>query len=80
MTDRGLVIYQTPRPGPPLPKGESYLTIGWKQVTKWFYDLKRGMITSSSDLGSSQDLQISSIYLCVSRRLFPLGRCKYSFL
>lgn len=26
------VIFQQPRPGPPLPKGESYFTIGWKQV------------------------------------------------
>ncbi|KIM52630.1 hypothetical protein SCLCIDRAFT_1223571 [Scleroderma citrinum Foug A] len=25
-------IYQLPRPGPPLPKGEHYLTIGWKQI------------------------------------------------
>ncbi|KAF8437153.1 MFS general substrate transporter [Boletus edulis BED1] len=25
-------IYQSPRPGFPLPKGESYLTIGWKQI------------------------------------------------
>ncbi|KAJ3570467.1 hypothetical protein NP233_g4387 [Leucocoprinus birnbaumii] len=25
-------IFQQPRPGPPLPKGESYLTIGWKQL------------------------------------------------
>jgi len=25
-------IYQQPRPGPNLPKGESYLTIGWKQI------------------------------------------------
>ncbi|KAH0840203.1 MFS general substrate transporter [Lanmaoa asiatica] len=24
-------IYQSPRPGPSLPKGESYFTIGWKQ-------------------------------------------------
>jgi len=31
-TDGYLVIYQQPRPGPQLPKGESYLTIGWKQV------------------------------------------------
>ena len=30
---RRLVIFQQPRPGPPLPKGESYLTIGWKQVS-----------------------------------------------
>lgn len=27
-----IVIYQLPRPGPLLPKGEHYLTIGWKQV------------------------------------------------
>ncbi len=32
LTDGHLVIYQQPRPGPKLPKGESYLTIGWKQV------------------------------------------------
>lgn len=25
-------IYQLPRPGPPLPKGEHYFTIGWKQI------------------------------------------------
>ncbi|KAF9244444.1 MFS general substrate transporter [Melanogaster broomeanus] len=25
-------IFQLPRPGPPLPKGEHYLTVGWKQV------------------------------------------------
>ncbi|KAF8551739.1 MFS general substrate transporter [Imleria badia] len=25
-------IYQSRPPGPPLPKGESYLTIGWKQI------------------------------------------------
>ena len=27
-----VVIYQQPRPGPPLPKGEYYITIGWKQI------------------------------------------------
>ncbi|TFY79226.1 hypothetical protein EWM64_g4783 [Hericium alpestre] len=25
-------IFQQPRPGPPMPKGESYLTVGWKQI------------------------------------------------
>ncbi|KAJ7581388.1 autophagy-related protein 22-like protein [Mycena floridula] len=25
-------IYQLPRPGPPIPKGEHYLTIGWRQI------------------------------------------------
>lgn len=27
-----LVIFQQPRPGPPLPKGEHYIAVGWKQV------------------------------------------------
>ncbi|GBE79835.1 MFS general substrate transporter [Sparassis crispa] len=26
------VIFQEPRPGPSLPKGEHYLTVGWKQI------------------------------------------------
>jgi len=25
-------FFQEPRPGPPLPKGEHYLTVGWKQI------------------------------------------------
>ncbi|TFK46944.1 MFS general substrate transporter [Heliocybe sulcata] len=25
-------IFQQPRPGPPLPKGEHYFTVGWKQI------------------------------------------------
>ena len=33
--DAPAVIYQQPRPGPKLSKGESYLTIGWKQVRKY---------------------------------------------
>ena len=32
LTTLALVIFQQPRPGPPLPKGESYLTVGWKQI------------------------------------------------
>jgi MFS-type transporter involved in bile tolerance (Atg22 family) len=31
-------IFQQPRPGPPVPKGEHYLTIGWKQI---WYALKQ---------------------------------------
>ncbi|KAF8076850.1 autophagy-related protein 22-like protein [Lyophyllum atratum] len=27
-------IFQQPRPGPPVPKGENYITIGWKQIWK----------------------------------------------
>ncbi|KAF9534657.1 MFS general substrate transporter [Crepidotus variabilis] len=32
MTGIWWFIFQEPRPGPPLPKGERYLTIGWKQI------------------------------------------------
>ena len=28
-----VVVFQQPRPGPPFPKGEHYLTVGWKQVS-----------------------------------------------
>ncbi|KAH0588101.1 hypothetical protein H2248_006822 [Termitomyces sp. 'cryptogamus'] len=34
-------IFQQPRPGPPLPKGESYLTIGWKQIWSAINQYKR---------------------------------------
>ena len=77
VTDHALVIYQLPRPGPALPKGTNYLTVGWKQVVECFFDLKLGPFTSSSDLDSSQDLQIPAIYLCVSVFVFSLVRCKY---
>ena len=32
LTSKQPVIFQQPRPGPKLQKGENYLTIGWKQV------------------------------------------------
>jgi len=34
-------IYQQPRPGPPLPKGEHYVTIGWKQIWAAFKTYKK---------------------------------------
>ncbi|EKM79757.1 hypothetical protein AGABI1DRAFT_56924 [Agaricus bisporus var. burnettii JB137-S8] len=34
-------IFQQPRPGPSLPKGESYLTIGWKQLWLAFKQYKK---------------------------------------
>jgi hypothetical protein len=46
-----LVIFQQHRPGPPLPKGESYLTIGWKQVSP-FQFLIPSSSQSLSDFGS----------------------------
>ncbi|GJJ14218.1 hypothetical protein Clacol_008480 [Clathrus columnatus] len=35
------VIFQQRRPGPKLPKGESYLTIGWKQIWEAFKQYKK---------------------------------------
>ncbi|KAJ8519663.1 hypothetical protein ONZ45_g3385 [Pleurotus djamor] len=34
-------IFQQTRPGPPVPKGEHYLTIGWKQIWRAFQEYKR---------------------------------------
>ncbi|KAL0950300.1 hypothetical protein HGRIS_010277 [Hohenbuehelia grisea] len=34
-------IFQQPRPGPPVPKGEHYLTIGWKQIWQACKEYKR---------------------------------------
>ncbi|GLB34242.1 putative vacuolar effluxer [Lyophyllum shimeji] len=34
-------IFQQPRPGPPVPKGENYLTIGWKQIWKAAKEYKK---------------------------------------
>ncbi|KAG5641511.1 hypothetical protein DXG03_004840 [Asterophora parasitica] len=36
-----MIVFQQPRPGPPVPKGESYLTIGWKQIWKAFLQYKK---------------------------------------
>ena len=35
------VIFQQPRPGPPLPKGELYVTVGWKQIWIAFKQYKK---------------------------------------
>ncbi|KII94730.1 hypothetical protein PLICRDRAFT_33542 [Plicaturopsis crispa FD-325 SS-3] len=34
-------IFQQPRPGPALPKGEHYITIGWKQIWEAFQQYKK---------------------------------------
>ena len=41
------VIFQQPRPGPPLPKGEHYLTIGWKQVRYHYRIIGSFLVTPS---------------------------------
>ncbi|KAF9231904.1 hypothetical protein BU15DRAFT_67945, partial [Melanogaster broomeanus] len=42
------VIFQLPRPGPPLPKGEHYRTIGWKQL---FARTTSSLLVTDSDDG-----------------------------
>ncbi|KAF8204562.1 MFS general substrate transporter [Pholiota molesta] len=34
-------VFQQPRPGPPLPKGEHYITIGWRQIWAAFKQYKQ---------------------------------------
>ncbi|KIY52192.1 MFS general substrate transporter [Fistulina hepatica ATCC 64428] len=34
-------IFQQPRPGPPLPKGQHYVTIGWKQIRTAMKQVKK---------------------------------------
>jgi len=34
-------IFQQPRPGPKLPKGEHYITVGWKQIWEVFKQYKK---------------------------------------
>ncbi|TFK59612.1 hypothetical protein BDN72DRAFT_806066 [Pluteus cervinus] len=44
-------VFQQPRPGPPLPKGENYLTIGWKQIWLALRQYKRLPYTFTYLLG-----------------------------
>ena len=72
-------IYQQPRPGPNLPKGSNYLTIGWKQV--WlalkeirhlpqtfiylvaFFLLADGLNTTGTLIGTIQNQLVSFSFL-----------------
>ena len=59
-----VVVYQQPRPGPKLPKGEHYLTIGWKQVR------------TMSEPASSANLFVSQIW----RALTQYKKLPYTFI
>ena len=65
------VVFQQHRPGPPLPEGESYFTIGWKQAS---IDLARApthnclTMVTPLDLDSAQGMQKITSPVHISRR------------
>jgi len=73
LTGGYLVIYQQPRPGPKLPKGESYLTIGWKQVIYLTFLLTRTLFLV--DWGCLETIQENPSHIHILIRLFPSLRC-----
>ena len=81
LTSKQSVIFQQPRPGPNLPKGESYLTIGWKQVRNSFFQLSSA--DRKLDLCRFEGVQEITIHIHLSIRFIPpLGRecCRYNTL
>ena len=63
LIDGHLVIYQQPRPGPNLPKGESYLTIGWKQVIYLALLLTRSSFLSQIGVALKQYKKIPHTFI-----------------
>lgn len=71
-----LVVYQQPRPGPKLPKGESYLTIGWKQVP--IHHLSAFLDTASYcqlDMDGLESIQETALHIHIPVRFLPPCRC-----
>jgi hypothetical protein len=73
---RSLVIFQEPRHGPPLPEGEHYLTIGWKQVKLFVFNCV-SLIRYPIDLACAQTIQETTVHLCIPVRILSVGRCTY---
>jgi hypothetical protein len=63
LTSGHLVIYQQPRPGPNLPKGQSYLTIGWKQVIYLAFLLTRTSFLSQIGVALKQYKKIPHTFI-----------------
>ena len=72
------VIFLQPRPGPKLPEGESYLTIGWKQVRGHFV-LLHLLAYFELDLCCFEGVQEIAIHIYLSTgTLSPVGcRCSH---
>jgi len=77
-----IVIYQQPRPGLALPKGQHYVTIGWKQAicSLECYDRQLIASTFSLDLGGIQDIQETPLYFYLSLFILPARRCELNML
>jgi hypothetical protein len=63
LTGGHLVIYQQPRPGPSLPKGESYLTIGWTQVIYLAFLLTRASFLNQIGVALKQYKKIPHTFI-----------------
>ena len=83
LTSKRSVLFQQPRPGPNLPKGESYLTIGWKQVRKAKVSFQLSCADRKLDFCRFEKLQEITIHIRLSiRSISPLWRgcCRYKTL
>ena len=79
-TNCDTVIYQQPRPGPPLPKGESYLTIGWKQVSPASAHSVSFLLMHIhiiADLDCIEAIQKTTLYVHLPFRFFFARGCKF---
>ena len=73
-----LVVYQQPRPGPKLPKGESYLTIGWKQVpTQRLSAFLDTASYSQLDMDGLEAIQESALHIHIPVRFLSPCRCAF---
>jgi hypothetical protein len=77
------VIFQQSRPGIPLPKGESYLFIGWKQARIFCMHpiiLQRPIVVSSiSGVAIAQRVQKTPVLIHLRVRFLPDFGCTYLF-
>jgi len=74
--DEPLVVYQQPRPGPKLPKGESYLTIGWKQVPTQLLSAFLDTVSYSQlDMDGLEAIRETALHIHIPVRFLPPCRC-----
>lgn len=73
-----IVIFEQPRPGPKLPKGEHYFTIGWKQVCGFISHLLYSLPSIFLiDLGCFETVQETAKYLRILALVLPSSRCMF---
>ena len=69
------MIFQEPQPGPLLPKGEHYFTIGWKQVKPFFFYNSYLLIQDATDMACAQTIQETALHLRTPLRVLFVSRC-----